>query len=266
MTCAASDSGGGAGIQADLKAFAAMGVYGFCAISAVTAQNSHAVTRLECVSPETFRAQLDAVADDFRVDAVKVGLLGNPANTAALAGFLESRLPRVPAVVDPVMVSAAGHVFLDSPSLEALALLLRRAYLATPNVPEAERLSGVEIRSPDDAARAAERILASGPRNVLVKGGHGGGDVSEDVLMGEDGSARFSLPRRESGFTHGTGCTLSSAIAALLARGRPLADAVGEAKEYVWQAMDPDCAPDLGGAGPGPLNHFCRWYRFAGRT
>ncbi|MDR1081322.1 MAG: bifunctional hydroxymethylpyrimidine kinase/phosphomethylpyrimidine kinase [Deltaproteobacteria bacterium] len=263
MTCASSDSGGGAGVQADLKAFAALGVYGFCAVSAVTAQNSHEVTRLDCLPPECFRAQLEAVASDFRVDAVKVGLLGSPANARELSLFLDRSLPGVPAVVDPVMVSAAGHAFLDGPGTEALRGLLGRAFLATPNVPEAETLSGMPIGSPEDALEAAGKILAMGPENVLVKGGHLRGDLSEDLLVGKGRApVRLALPRRISSSTHGTGCTLSSAIAALLARGRTLQDAVREAKLYVWEAMDPARAPDLGGRGPGPVNHFCRYYGF----
>ncbi|MDR1315134.1 MAG: bifunctional hydroxymethylpyrimidine kinase/phosphomethylpyrimidine kinase [Deltaproteobacteria bacterium] len=263
MTCATSDSGGGAGIQADLKTFAALGVYGFCAVSAVTAQNSHEVTAVECLSPKCFRAQLEAVRSDFKVDAVKVGLLGSPANTSELCDFLEKSLPGAPAVVDPVMVSAAGHVFLDDGTLAALNGLLARAFLATPNVPEAERLSGTEIRGPGDAVKAAERILELGPRNVLVKGGHSAGELSEDVLVGRDaGTLRFGLPRKITDNTHGTGCTLSSAIAAYLARGLPLADAVGKAKTYVWEAMDRDRAPDLGGKGPGPVHHLYRYYGF----
>jgi hydroxymethylpyrimidine/phosphomethylpyrimidine kinase len=264
LTCASSDSGGGAGIQADLKTFAALGVYGFCAISAVTAQNSHEVTHVETLSRESFRSQLEAVASDFKVDAVKVGLLGSPANTNELSRFLEERLPGVPAVVDPVMVSAAGHVFLDGETLAALKGLLARALLATPNVPEAESLSGIKISGRSDALKAAERILASGPRNVLVKGGHGSGEASEDVLLGEEApdGRFFAAPRQESRNTHGTGCSLSSAVAACLALGFPLPEAVSRAKAYVWEAMDAARNLDLGGKGPGPLHHFYRYYGF----
>jgi hydroxymethylpyrimidine/phosphomethylpyrimidine kinase len=268
MTCASSDSGGGAGIQADLKTFAALGVFGFCAISAVTAQNSHEVTDIHPVEAASFRAQLEAVADDFAIDAIKVGLIGSRAHAMDLSEFLERRAGRIPVIVDPVMVSAAGHAFLDAGDLDALKRVLRHAMLATPNVPEAESLSGMEIRSPQDAARAGARILALGPRNVLVKGGHLEGPLAEDVLVGEDAGdgLTLSLPRQDTRNTHGTGCTLSSAIAAFLARGMTLPDAAGEAKRYVWEAMRPEVAPDLGGRGSGPLNHLCRYYGFAKRS
>lgn len=239
-------------------------MYGLCAVSAVTAQNSREVTRVERLSREGFLAQLEAVAADFRIDAVKVGLLGGPSHSEALVEFLGRRLPGIPAVVDPVMVSASGHVFLDGESVEALKGLLGRAFLATPNLFEAERLSGLEIGCREQAVRAAERILALGPRNVLVKGGHAGGESAEDILLGEDapGGVAFSSPRRDTRNTHGTGCTLSSAVAAHLALGAPLPEAVDRAKAYVWEAMDPSRNLDLGGSGPGPLHHFWSYYGY----
>jgi hydroxymethylpyrimidine/phosphomethylpyrimidine kinase len=251
-------------VQADLKTFAALGVYGFCAISSVTAQNSTDVTHVEALSPESFAAQLRAVASDFRVDAVKVGLLGNPANTLELSVFLAECLPEVPAVVDPVMVSAAGHVFLDDGSVEALKALLKQAYLTTPNLPEAEKLSGVRITSKADCIKAADRILALGPKNVLIKGGHSRTGASDDLLLGKDAPEGHFLtaPKIRTDNNHGTGCTLSSAIAAFLALGEKLPEAAALAKRYVLEAMDPSHGFVLGGKGHGPLHHFYRYYGF----
>jgi hydroxymethylpyrimidine/phosphomethylpyrimidine kinase len=260
LVIATSDSGGGAGLEADLKTLAAHGVFGFCAVSAVTAQNSRAVTALECLSPATVTAQLGAVADDFEISAVKIGLLGNAANTLAVADFLAARLPGTPVVLDPVMVSASGHTFLSPEAVAALKSLLPLATLITPNIPEAEVLTGQRLA--DDAARmeAARRLRAeAGARHVLIKGGHGQGPSADDLLAGPEGEIWFRGPRVETANNHGTGCTLSSAICARLAQGRPLAQAVGLAKAYVAEGLRHSLRL---GAGPGPLNHFYEFYRY----
>ena len=183
LIIASSDSGAGAGLQADLKTLAAHGVFGFCVVSAVTAQNSTAVTAVECLAPETVTAQLAAVADDFEISAVKIGLLGNAANTLAVAGFLAERLGAVPVVVDPVMVSASGHAFLPADAVAALKSLLPLAAVITPNIPEAETLAGRNITDDREREEAARVLLAAtGARNVLIKGGHGRGAAADDFL------------------------------------------------------------------------------------
>jgi len=262
LIIASSDSGGGAGLQADLKALAANGVYGFCVISAVTAQNSTTVTTVECLAPATVTAQLAAVADDFSplIGAVKIGLLGNAENTLAVAGFLASRLSGVPVVVDPVMVSASGHTFLPAEAVAALKKLLPLAALITPNIPEAEVLTGLSLDGDEARTEGARRLLAkTGARAVLVKGGHGQGPAADDLLVSPEGETWFRGARIDTENSHGTGCTLSSAICAGLARGRPLTEAVSLAKAYVTEGLRHSRRL---GAGPGPLHHFHEFYRY----
>ena len=261
LVIAASDSGGGAGLEADLKTLAAHGVFGFCVVSAVTAQNSVAVTAVECLSPAVVTAQLAAVADDFEIAAVKIGLLGNAANALAVADFLAARLAGTPVVLDPVMVSASGHAFLPPEAAAALKTLFPLATLITPNLPEAEALVGRPL--PDDEARVrAARELKAGTGHVLIKGGHGPGRAADDLLAGPEGETWFRGERVETTNTHGTGCTLSSAVCARLAQGRPLAEAVGLAKAYVTEGLRHSLSL---GAGPGPLNHFHEFYRYKPR-
>ena len=259
LTIATTDSGAGAGIQADLKTFAAHKVYGLSVISAVTAQNTLAVTALECLSPETVKAQLQAIYDDIPVEAIKIGLLGSPANTRVVAEFLKNNYDGVPLVLDPVMVSTSGHVFLEPEAVAALKELMSQATLVTPNLSEAEALWGRPINNNDDRRKAAEAVLAHGAENVLIKGGHGQGDTADDFLMGKAGEVWFHGPRVRTKNTHGTGCTLSSAIAANLASGLSLAESVGLAKEYVGKGLEHSI--NLG-HGPGPLNHFHPYYLF----
>ncbi len=260
LTIATSDSGGGAGIQADLKTFAANHVFGLSVIAAVTAQNTVAVTGLECLSPAMVTAQLQALYDDLPVAAIKIGLLGSAANTKAVAAFLAEKFPRVPVVVDPVMVSTSGHTFLPPDAVAALQELMALATVATPNLPEAEALSGLTIRNNEDRAEAARIILESGARHVLIKGGHGREAVANDLLVGADGRATwFNGPRVDTPNTHGTGCTLSSAIGAHLARGLDLPAAVALAKDYVTAGLRHSLTL---GRGPGPLNHFHPHYLF----
>jgi hydroxymethylpyrimidine/phosphomethylpyrimidine kinase len=255
LTIAGSDSGGGAGIQADLKTFSALGVYGASVITAITAQNTCAVTAVEAVRPALVAAQIDAVLDDIAIDAVKVGMLFSPAIVAAVAAGL--RRTDAPVVVDPVMVAKSGDILLEPPAVAALvAAILPRATLLTPNLPEAARLlAEAEAASPEEAAAQGRRLLALGPRAVLMKGGHGRGAACTDLLVTAEGVFRFEAPRLATANTHGTGCSLSSAIAAGLARGLPLAAAVGAAHDWLHAAIR--AADGLAvGQGRGPVHHF----------
>jgi len=262
LTIAGSDSGGGAGIQADLKTFAAAGVYGTSAITAVTAQNTLGVTAWEPVSTDLVIAQIEAVAADLAPDAVKTGMLATAAIVEAVAATIEALdLPQL--VVDPVMIAKGGDRLLNADAVGAIkAHLLKLAEVVTPNIPEAEALSGVSIATETDMFRAASRIRELGPRVVIVKGGHldpaaTGGEVVDLVLYGDGDVFTVRGPRLQTRHTHGTGCTFASAIAAQLALGRQIEDAVRQAREYLEGAIRH--APQLG-AGHGPLHHFWRVY------
>jgi hydroxymethylpyrimidine/phosphomethylpyrimidine kinase len=257
LTIAGSDSGGGAGIQADLKTFAAHRVFGTSAITAVTAQNTLGVTMWRALPTDLVTAQIEAVAGDIGADAVKVGMLASAAIVEAVAAAIaELDLPHV--VVDPVMVAKGGDRLLEEDAVGAIRTeLLPRAHIVTPNVPEAEVLSGLTIRSIDDMRAAGERILRLGPRVVLVKGGHVDGPESIDVACTVDGTFELRGPRIASRHTHGTGCTLSSAIAANLALGLDDRTALKNAREYLEGAIRH--APGIG-RGHGPLGHFWRLY------
>jgi hydroxymethylpyrimidine/phosphomethylpyrimidine kinase len=255
LTIAGSDSGGGAGIQADLKTFAAHGVFGTSAITAVTAQNTLGVVCWQALPADLVTAQIEAVAGDLGADAVKIGMLATAAIVEAVAAAIRALdLPQV--VVDPVMIAKGGDRLLDDDAVAALsAELLPQAHVVTPNVPEAEALAGFTIRSLDDMRAAGERILRMGPRVVLVKGGHLGGRDSIDVACTASETFEIARPRIDTAHTHGTGCTLSSAIAANLALGLPDREAIEAAREYLDGAIRH--APGLG-QGHGPLNHFWR--------
>ena len=257
LTIAGSDSGGGAGIQADLKTFAAHRVFGTSAITAVTAQNTLGVTLWEALSADLVTAQIEAIAGDIGADAVKVGMLANAAIVEAVAAAIEDLdLPHV--VVDPVMIAKGGARLLEDDAVEAMrAELLPRAQVVTPNVPEAEALARMRIATVDDMREAGRRILALGPRIVLVKGGHLEGPESIDVACTSAGTFELRGPRIVTGNTHGTGCTLSSAIAANLAAGLPDRAALSQARAYLEGAIRH--APAIG-RGHGPLNHFWRLY------
>ena len=257
LTIAGSDSGGGAGIQADLKTFAAHGVYGTSAITAVTAQNTLGVTAWEPVSPLLVRAQIEAIAADIGAGAVKIGMLANSEIVEVVAEALGTfGLKNV--VLDPVMIAKGGDRLLERSAVEAIASrLLPLADVVTPNAPEAEVLAGMSIESRADMEEAGRRILARGPRVVLVKGGHMGGRESVDIAVTGEGTFELRGPRFETTSTHGTGCTLASAVAANLALGKPLREALSLAREYVEGAIRH--APGIGG-GHGPLNHFWRLY------
>jgi hydroxymethylpyrimidine/phosphomethylpyrimidine kinase len=260
LTIAGSDSGGGAGIQADLKTFAAMRVYGTCAITAVTAQNTLGVTAWEPISTDLVIAQIEAVAGDLPPDAVKTGMLATAAIVEAVAAAIGGLdLPNL--VVDPVMIAKGGDRLLRDDAVAAVkAHLLRLAEVVTPNIPEAEVLSGTSIKSVADMREAGRRIHALGARVVVVKGGHLSAEASEDVIdvvVTPQETFEIRGRRISTRHTHGTGCTLASAIAAQLALGCGVEEAVREAREYLEGAIRH--APGLG-AGHGPLNHFWRVY------
>ena len=255
LTIAGSDSGGGAGIQADLKTFAAHNTFGMSAITAVTAQNTVTVSAVHPVPSSLVTAQIDAVMDDLGVDAVKIGMLASAELVSAVAETLKRR-PPTHVVLDPVMISKSGAALLQDDAVDTLRReLLPLATVVTPNLPEAERLSGLELGSSPslDARRQAAAILGTGSTAVLIKGGHAAGDEVEDLLITAGGEHLFRHPRVQTDSTHGTGCTLSSAIAARLARGEDLPAAVGGAVDYLQGAIR--AAPGLG-RGHGPLGHL----------
>jgi hydroxymethylpyrimidine/phosphomethylpyrimidine kinase len=260
VTIAGSDSGGGAGIQADLKTFSALGVYGASVITALTAQNTRGVSAIHDVPPDFVTAQIDAVFSDLKVGAVKIGMVSRAPTIAAIAAGLERWRP--PAVVlDPVMVATSGDRLIAEDAVEALRrLLFPRALVVTPNLPEAAALLGEAIAGDEAAMRAqAERLLALGPRAVLIKGGHGSGAEAVDLLVEAAGVTRLAAPRIATRNTHGTGCSLSSALAAQLAKGRPLAEAARAAKAYLTDALK--AADRLAiGTGHGPVHHFHAWW------
>jgi hydroxymethylpyrimidine/phosphomethylpyrimidine kinase len=263
VTIAGSDSGAGAGIQADLKTFAALGVYGASVITAVTAQNTQRVSGIHDVPPDCIAAQMDAVFGDLAVGAVKIGMVSQaPAIEAIAAGLARHRQRTI--VLDPVMVATSGDLLLAPQALAALREeLLPRALVVTPNLPEAAALLAAPLAASEaDAQAQAERILALGPRAVLIKGGHAEGAESVDILVEPNAVVRLARKRIATRNTHGTGCTLSAAIAAGLAKGLDLQASVREAKTYVTAAI---AAADRlsvgsGGAGHGPLHHFHAWW------
>jgi hydroxymethylpyrimidine/phosphomethylpyrimidine kinase len=262
LTIAGSDSGGGAGIQADLKTFAAFGVYGTSAITAVTAQNTKGVTAWEPVSTELVIAQIETVASDIPPHAVKTGMLATAAIVEAVAATIEElELPNL--VVDPVTVAKGGSRLLRDDAVAALvAELLPRAEVITPNIPEAEALVGFPIRTLEEMREAARRIRKLGPRVVVLKGGHlplSGSDLDSCVDVVNSAQAEFDLrgPRVATRHTHGSGCTFAAAITAALALGQPLEQAIRGARDFVEGAIRN--APQIG-SGHGPLNHFWRVY------
>ncbi len=253
LSIAGSDPSGGAGVQADLKVFFRFGVYGMSALTLLTVQNTLGVQGVHLLPPELVYDQIQAVAQDLPVHAAKTGALGNGAIVEAVARAVRA-FGLEPLVVDPVMVAKSGDLLLEKEAVEALkTLLFPQATLITPNRLEAEVLLGQPIRTLEEAEEAARALLLLGPQAVLLKGGHLEGEEATDLLASREGVWRFSAPRVKTRQTHGTGCTLSAAIAALLARGRPLEEAVAGAKRYLTQALK--TAPGLG-HGHGPLNHF----------
>jgi hydroxymethylpyrimidine/phosphomethylpyrimidine kinase len=260
LTIAGSDSSGGAGIQADLKTFAALGVYGASVITALTAQNTNGVTGIHQVPSDFVTAQIDAVFSDLDVKAVKIGMAGQLATIDAIVAGLTRWSPR-PIVLDPVMVATSGDRLLDPGAIEALRTrLIPRASLITPNLPEAAALLGEAVAVSEAAIESqGKRLLAMGCGAVLIKGGHGQGTESVDYLVSGSGTIALAAPRIATNNTHGTGCSLSSAIAAGLAKGDDMETAVRDAKAWVSAAIA--AADRLGvGHGHGPIHHFHGFY------
>jgi len=260
VTIAGSDSGGGAGIQADLKTFSALGVYGASVIAALTAQNTKGVTGIHDVPPSFVTAQIDAVFSDLAVNAVKIGMLSHPDVIAAVADGLDQyRQTRV--VLDPVMVAASGDRLLVPEAIEVLrSVLIPKAMVITPNLPEAAALLETAMaQTESEMQQQGEKLLALGAKAVLMKGGHGPGAESVDLLIEPNAVARLAAERIDTQNTHGTGCTLSSAIAAGLAKGLSLAEAVREGKAYVTAAIKASDRLNIG-HGHGPVHHFHNWW------
>ncbi len=252
LIIAGSDSGGGAGIQADIKSITALGGYAACAVTAVTAQNSLGVRHIHPIPTGIVEAQARAVLEDIGADAVKIGMLGAAAVVELVANLLDAP-PRLPAVVDPVMMAKDGTGLLDGRARSLfITLLIPRADLLTPNAPEAAALTGLTVETTNDLRRAGEALLALGARAVLMKGGHVAGESVIDVLMTAAGETTFEGPRLATRHTHGTGCTLASGCAAGLAQGLTLEAAVARAWAYTAEAIRR--APGFG-AGAGPLDH-----------
>ena len=260
LTIAGSDSSGGAGIQADLKTFAALGVYGAAVITALTAQNTRGVSAIHAVPPEFVTAQIDAVFGDLDVGAVKIGMVAQLSTIEAIAASLKRYSPKH-VVLDPVMVATSGDGLLATDAVDALRTkLIPRASLITPNLPEAAALLGEGVASrAADIERQGKRLLAMGCPAVLIKGGHGAGTESVDYLIEAKRIVALAAPRLATKNTHGTGCSLSSAIAAHLAKGEAMESAVRNAKTWISAAIA--AADRLSvGHGRGPIHHFHRYY------
>ncbi|MCH2505368.1 MAG: bifunctional hydroxymethylpyrimidine kinase/phosphomethylpyrimidine kinase [Dehalococcoidia bacterium] len=257
MTIAGSDSGGGAGVQADLKTFAALGVYGASTLTAITAQNTVAVTAVHDIPTDVITAQIDAVLTDIGADAVKTGMLSSSDIIECVCEALEVHgVQRL--VVDPVMIAKSGDALLREDAIGSLRTrLLPLAMVVTPNIPEAEALTETTIVSDADVRRAAEAIVGMGARSVVVKGGHREGPATDLFYDGKE-FKEFTAPRFDTVNTHGTGCTFASAVAAGLARGMVVTDAVALAKDYVTEGIRHSFSI---GQGHGPLNHFYRFWK-----
>jgi hydroxymethylpyrimidine/phosphomethylpyrimidine kinase len=260
LTIAGSDSGGGAGIQADLKTFSALGVYGASVIAALTAQNTKGVTGIHNVPPDFVTAQMDAVFSDLDITAVKIGMLSRaPIIEAVAAGLVKHKAKNI--VLDPVMVATSGDRLLDGAAVDVLrSKLIPMATVITPNLPEAAALLSGPVAVNESEMRAqAEKLIAGGARAVLIKGGHGNDPEAVDLLVEPTSVTRLAATRVETRNTHGTGCTLSSAIAAGLAKGLPLTEAVRAAKAYISAAIAAADRLQIG-HGHGPVHHFHAWW------
>lgn len=260
LTIAGSDSSGGAGIQADLKTFAAHGTFGMSVITAVTAQNTCGVTTVQDITPEVVTAQIEAVFEDIRVDAVKIGMLSRPETIKAIATCLKKYAPPI-IVLDPVMISKSGYPLLAPEACATLITeLLPLATLVTPNLPEAEAITSLKVTRKSEMRPVAEKIISLGAQAVLVKGGHLS-DTADDLLFDGQLEQWFAGERIDTVNTHGTGCTLSSSLAANLAKGMTLTEAVRASKAYVTEAIAHGISL---GHGCGPTHHFVDLYRKAG--
>src|SRR5689334_20807677 len=259
LTIAGSDSGGGAGIQADVKTFSALGVYGASVITALTAQNTKGVFAIHQVPAQFITAQIDAVFSDLDVAAVKIGMLGSAAAIAAVgAGLRRHRARNV--VLDPVLAATSGEKLLPADALAALRALIAQVDLVTPNLAEAAILTDAKAASSEAQMEAqAQKLLAFGARAVLIKGGHGSGPESIDLLVDAASRTRFAMPRIDGTNSHGTGCTLAAAIAAGLAKKLSLTEAVREAKAYVTAALKAADRLEVG-SGSGPVHHFHKYW------
>ena len=251
LTIAGSDSGGGAGIEADIKTISALGAYACTAITAVTAQNTLGVAGVHTLPADFVRLSIETVLSDIGADAIKLGMLANEDIIRAVAASLP---PDIPVVLDPVMVATSGAVLLPDAAIAALkAELLPRATVVTPNLPEAAKLTGLPVGTEGERMEAGRALLAMGAKAALVKGGHGAGDMLTDYLVTPEGVEAISLPRLPGKNTHGTGCTMASAIATGLAQDLPLIDATRRARHYLQEAIR--TAPGFG-RGHGPVNHL----------
>lgn len=256
LTVAGSDCSGGAGIQADLKTFSANGVFGMSVITSVVAENTSRVISVQNISPEIITDQIDAVFEDIEVNAVKVGMLSDSVRIDTVAAALKKYEVKY-AVIDPVMIAKGGHALMQENALSALVnKIIPLAYVLTPNIPEAQTITGIEISTIDDMKKAAEKIYSMGAKNVLVKGGHLSGEAIDLLFDGKDFEF-YSRERINTKNTHGTGCTYSSAIAANLAKDIPIKSAVENAKDYVTNAIRYSLEI---GKGHGPTNHFYKLY------
>ncbi len=258
LSIAGSDSSGGAGIQADIKTITMLGGYAMTAITAITAQNTVGVQAIEVIGDDLLLQQIASCIDDIGVDAVKIGMLGSASSVrtvaAALAAAPSGGVVWFPIVLDPVMIATSGAKLADTATVDAVVEgLFPLATLLTPNLPELAALTGASLNTPEDIAAAGQALARAHKFHLLVKGGHGAGDTVVDMLFAPDGTFQeFAAPRISTRHSHGTGCTLSSAIATLLAKGLPLANAVGQARAFVRAALL--AAPEFG-AGSGPLGH-----------
>lgn len=253
LIVAGSDSGGGAGIQADVKTVTALGGYCGTAITVLTAQDTKTVARIEPVSADMVARQMHMMLDDIGVDCIKTGMLYSNDIVEAVADVIDAKAMDIPLVVDPVLVAKSGESLLEEDAMQAFkAHLIPRASIITPNIPEAEVLTGFQVETRDDMVRAAEMMHTLGVPAVLLKGGHMTNALVTDVLQTDDGTELFEAKRIESNHTHGTGCTLASAIATGIAQGMELRDAVSRGREYVRRAIV--AAPGFG-HGHGPLDH-----------
>jgi hydroxymethylpyrimidine/phosphomethylpyrimidine kinase len=255
LAIAGSDSGGGAGIQADIKTASALGAYAMTAVTAITAQDTTDIGAIHLVPAAVVREQIERCLSDIGVDAIKIGMLGSSEIARTVAEAIAKCAPAVPRVVDPIMVSTSGAALVDDGVIEILKnSFFPDAALITPNLPEAEKLCGFALQSGDDLLRAGAMLLSLGPKAVLIKGGHGGSDTVTDLLFVPEAAPRAYIAKRiETRHTHGTGCTLSTAIACGLGQGVPLGDAIQRAHDFVQAAIR--TAPGFG-AGNGPIDHI----------